>query len=199
VGSILIPEPNAGPTPPTVTTAAAWRSIDGGPFTQIYPVIDSPDGLFDRSGAWFFGAALNGVAYLDAQSFIYTFDGQHWSGEEAFGEFLSSVAFAGHLVFADLGQLFAFDGTNRQNLDFRFFESQGRYQGSKEPLALFQVTEGRLLAVNHRGDVMMTTDLATWTCIGKAPADAASIGSLDGVVYFGAVESRVYGFESPSW
>ena len=198
-GSILIPDPNGGPTPTTIATAAAWRSIDGGPFTQIFPVIDSPEGLFDRSGAWFFGAALDGVAYLDAQSFIYKFDGANWSGEEAFGEFLAPAAFAGHLVFADLGQLFAFDGVRRTNLDFRFFESQGRYQGSKEPLALFQVTEGRLLAVNRTGDVMMTTDLSAWTCIGKAPADATSIGSLDGVVYFGAVDGRIYGFENPSW
>src|SRR5882724_11144062 len=99
-----------------------------------------------------------------------------------------------HIVFADLGQFFAFDGTTRTNLDFRFFESQGRYQGMKEPLALFQVTEGRLLAVKYGGDVMMTTDLKTWSCIGKAPADATSIGSLDGVVYFGSVNSGVYGF-----
>jgi len=198
-GSILIPDPNGGPNPTTIATASAWRSINGGPFTQIFPVIGSPDGLFDRTGAWFFGAALKGVAYLDAQSFIYTFDGQKWSGGEAFGEFLMPAVFAGHLVFADLGQLFAFDGTRRSNLDFRFFESQGRYQGSKEPLAMFQVTEGRLLAVDHRGDVMMTTDLSTWTCIGKAPADATSISSLDGIVYFGAVEGRVYGFENASW
>jgi hypothetical protein len=199
-GSILIPEPDAGPEAGIVATAAAWRSVDGGAFTQIFPVIGSPDGLYDRSGAWFYGAALKGVAYLDAESFIYTFDGQTWGGGvTAFGEFFSSTTFAGRLLFADLGQLYAFDGTSRQNLDFRFFESKGRYQGSVEPLAMFQATEGHLVAVNVRGDVMMTTDLTTWTCIGKAPADATSIGSLDGVIYFGAVESRVYGFESPSW
>ena len=117
----------------------------------------------------------------------------------AFGEFLSSQNFAGRLLFADLGQLYAFDGTKRHNLDFRFFESQGRYQGLTEPLAMFQATEGHLVAVNVRGDVMMTTDLTTWTCIGKAPADASSIGSLDGTLYFGAVEGRVYGFPAPSW
>jgi hypothetical protein len=68
-----------------------------------------------------------------------------------------------------------------------------------EPLALFQVTEGRLLAVHYGGDVVMTTDLVSWTCIGKAPADATSIGSLNGVVYFGSVNSGVYGFPAPSW
>ena len=34
---------------------------------------------------------------------------------------------------------------------------------------------------------------------GQAPADASSIGSLDGVVYFGSVNSGVYGFPGPSW
>jgi len=81
-GSILIPEPNrrAQPEPPSAT-AAAWRSINGGPFTQIYPDLASPDGLFDRSGAWFFRrGAQGGSPTLDAQSFIYTYDGQSWSG-----------------------------------------------------------------------------------------------------------------------
>ena len=53
--------------------------------------------------------------------------------------------------------------------------------------------------MKHTGDVMMTTDLGTWSCIGKAPADATSIGSLDGVVYFGSVNSAVYGFPTKSW
>jgi hypothetical protein len=178
-----------------------WRSIDGAPFTQIFPAVSTQPGseYFDLTGAWIFGAALNGVAYLDEAGFIYKHDGSNWDFWENFGEFLTPARFAGHIVFADLGQFFAFDGTKRTNLDFRFFESQGRYQGMKEPLALFQVTEGRLLAVKYGGDVMMTTDLTSWTCIGKAPADATSIGSLDGVVYFGSVNSGVYGFPVPSW
>jgi hypothetical protein len=126
--------------------------------------------------------ALNGVAYLDEGGFIYKHNGTSWDFWEAFGEPITPVAFADRLLVADLGHLFAFDGKKRSDLDFRFFESKGRYQGSKEPLALFQVTEGRLLTVNHDGDVMMTTDLETWSCIGKAPDDATSIGSLDGVV-----------------
>ena len=125
---------------------------------------------------------------------------------DALGQFLRPVAFAGKLVFADHGlgrglggQLFAFDGTTVTDLAFSLFVSQGRYQGSPQSLSLFQATEGHLLAVNAAGDVMMTTDLSIWDCIGKAPADAASIGSLDGVVYFGGIEGRIYGFEQPSW
>jgi hypothetical protein len=115
------------------------------------------------------------------------------------GQFLRPVTLGGNLVFADLGQLFAFDGAKLTNLAFPLFVSQGRYQGSEQSLSLFQATEGHLIAVNEGGDVMMTTDLTSWSCIGKAPADAASIGSLDGVVYFGGIEGRVYSFDQPSW
>jgi hypothetical protein len=179
-----------------------WRSVDGGPFTQLFPDFGKSTAesqYYDITGAWIFGAALHGVAYMSAAGYIYKHDGGAWDSWEEFGQFLAPVPFADHIVFADLGQFFAFDGTKRKNLDFRFFESQGRYQGKKEPLALFQVTEGRLLAVKYGGDVMMTTDLATWSCIGKAPPDATSIGSLDGVVYFGSVNAGVYGFSERSW
>ncbi len=185
-----------------------WRSIDGGAFTQLFPdfAADSPGSeYFDLTGAWIFGAALDGVAYLDEDGFVYEHDGGSgtvvpaWDNWENVGEFVTPTTFAGSIVFADLGQLFAYDGTSRKNLSFSLFESQGRYQGAKEPLVLFQVTEGRLLAVKDGGDVMMTVDLTNWTCIGQAPADATSIGSLDGVVYFGSVNSAVYGFPAASW
>lgn len=186
-----------------------WRSIDGGPFTQLFPnyAASMPPYSFgfDLTGAWIFGAALDGIAYLDEDGFVYEHDGGSglltpaWDNYEAVGEFLTPATFAGRIVFADLGQFYAYDGKSRTNLNFRFFESQGRYQAIMEPLVLFEVTEGRLLAVKNGGSAMMTTDLVTWTCIGQAPADATAIGSLNGVVYFGSVDSGVYGFPGPSW
>jgi hypothetical protein len=188
---------------PLLAGGYVWRSIGGGPFTQIFPTFGATaaDDNVDRSGAPVTGATLDGVAYLDEASAIYTVDGPAMSccSVQPLGQFLRPVAFAGQLVFADLGQLFAFDGTKLTNLAFGLFASQGRYQGSPQSLSLFQATEGHLLAVNRGGDVMMTSDLASWTCIGKAPADATSIGSLDGVVYFGGIEGRIYGFEHAAW
>jgi hypothetical protein len=202
-GSGLFHDRGTAPDGPLLAGGYVWRSVDGGPFTQIFPTFGATaaDDNVDRSGAWITGAALNGVAYLDEASFIYTVDGPAMTCCTAppLGQFLRPAAFANKIVFADLGQLFAFDGTTITNLAFPLFTSQGRYQGSQQSLSLFQVTEDHLVAVRDDGDVMMTTDLATWSCIGKAPADAASIGSLDGVVYFGAVESRVYGFPQASW
>jgi len=181
---------------PWIAGGFVWRSVDGGAYEQIFPA-NGPG--YDFSGAFIFGAALNGVAYLDSGGFIYKFDGG-WDFEEDFGEFLRPQAFAGQLVFADLGQLFSFDGATRHNLDFRLFESKSHYQAlDDEPLYPFQVTEGHLVAVAYGGQVMMTTDLSTWTCVGQAPADATSITSLDGTIYFGGIEGEVFGFPAPSW
>jgi hypothetical protein len=182
---------------PWVAGGFIWRSVDGGAYEQIFPA-NGPG--YDFSGAFIFGAALNGIAYLDSGGFIYKFNGAGWDYEEDFGEFLRPAAFANQLVFADLGQLFSFDGTTRHNLNFRLFESKSHYQAlDYEPLYPFQVTEGHLLAVAYGGDVMMTTDLSTWTCVGQAPADATSITSLDGTIYFGGIEGEVFGFPEPSW
>ena len=202
-GSGLFHDRGTSPDGPLLAGGYVWRSVGGGPFTQIFPAFGATaaDDNVDRSGAPITGAALNGVAYLDEASFIYTVEGSSMTccTVHPLGQFLKPVAFAGRLVFADLGQLFAFDGTKLTNLAMPLFVSQGRYQGSVQSLSLFQVTQGHLLAVNEGGDVMMTSDLATWTCIGKAPADATSIGSLDGVVYFGGIEGRIYRFEHASW
>ena len=202
-GSGLFHDRGTAPDGPILAGGYVWRSIDGGPFTQIFPTFGATadQDNVDRSGYWIAGAALDGIAYLDEASAIYTVDGPAMSccDVQPLGQFLRPVAFAGKLVFADLGQLFAFDGTTLTNLAFPLFVSQGRYQGSQQSLSLFQATEGHLLAVREGGDVMETSDLATWTCIGQAPADATSIGSLDGTVYFGGLEGHIYGFDQPSW
>jgi hypothetical protein len=209
-GSGLFHDRGTAPDGPLLAGGYVWRSVGGGPFTQIFPTWGATpaEDNVDRSGAWITGAALNGVGYLlVTAAWIYSVDAAGVSCcTMPLGQFLRPVAFDGKLVFADRslgrgpgGQLFAFDGTTVTDLAFSLFVSQGRYQGTQQSLSLFQVTEGHLLAVNEAGNVMMTDDLSTWTCIGKAPADAASIGSLDGVVYFGGVEGRIYGFEQPSW
>ena len=179
-----------------------WRSQDGGPFEVLYPDFARSVGgaeYFDLLGGFVFGAALNGTAYFDVSGYIYKWDGGAWDGWEAFGEFLTPSVFAGRIVFGSTGQLFAFDGQKRTNLGFRSFESPGRYQGSKEPIMPFQVTEGHLIAAAFDGHLMETTDLTSWHCIGKVPADTSAVGSLDGVVYFGTTKSQVYGLPSASW
>jgi hypothetical protein len=154
-GSGLFHDRGTAPDGPLLAGGYVWRSVGGGPFTQIFPSFGATasDDNVDRSGAPLTGAALGGAAYLDEASAIYTVDsaGMTCCSVPPLGQFLRPVAFAGQLVFADLGQLFAFDGSKLTNLAFSLFVSQGRYQGSPQSLSLFQATEGHLLAVNDGG------------------------------------------------
>jgi hypothetical protein len=185
---------------PWYPSGFVWRSLDdGGTWQQIFPDGTAGGAGFDFSGCMMYGAALDGSAYIACRDFIYVFKGDSWDYERPFGEFLKSASFAGQLVFANLGQLYTSDGTTRHNPEFRLWESHGRYQGLLEPLSLLQVTEGHLLAVRYDGSVMMTTDLQSWSCIGQVPAEASSITSLDGTVYFGGVDGGVFGYVTPSW
>lgn len=105
----------------------------------------------------------------------------------------------GNIVSATLGQLPAYDGSAMHDLSFTLFVGTGTEQTTLTPLPIFEQTEDHLVAIDVGGNVMATTDLASWTCLGQAPPDARSIGSLDRTTYFGGAAGRIYGFPAPSW
>jgi hypothetical protein len=180
-----------------IVTATVWRSLDGGPFQVIFPTND-PTVQNSQHGSGFITiAALNGKVY---PGLGWEFDGQSWYHSAVnFGEFTRPTTFAGKIVSSTLGELWASDGAHMKNLGIVLWDTPGLAQLTLLPLALFQQTEGHLIAVNAEGSVVSTTDLVKWTCIGKAPPDVRSIGSLDGKIYFGGTAGRVYGYTSPSW
>ena len=177
-----------------ITTSAVYRSQNGGPFTEIFP--DGPGN--NQLNSWFFNAAaLNGTLY---PGFGWTFDGQSWSHPAVdTGQFHRPTTFANRIVSETLGELWAFDGTHMSNLHVALFPTPCLELTTLTPLPMFEQSEGRLLAVDDQDRVMVTTDLETWTCVGHAPPDACSIGSLDGTIYFGGPAGRIYAFPSPSW
>ncbi len=177
-----------------ITTGSVYRSQNGGPFNKIFP--DGPGN--NQLNAWFSNAAaLNGTLYL---GFGWAFDGQSWghAGDDL-GQFHRPTTFANRIVSETLGQLWAFDGTHMANLHVTLFRTACLEQTTLTPLPMFEQSEGRLLAIDDQERVMVTTDLDTWTCIGRAPPDACSVGSLDGTVYFGGPAGRIYAFPAPSW
>jgi hypothetical protein len=179
-----------------IVTATVWRSLDGGPFTLIFPG-NLSEGYAQHGSGFTNVAALDGRVY---PNFGWEFDGQSWVHTAVdLGELQRPTTFAGKIVSATLGQLWAFDGTRTKSLGIVLWDTPALFQITLTPLPLFQQTEGHLIAVNAEGSVMSTTDLVTWTCIGKAPPDVRSIGSLDGTIYFGGPAGRVYGFPSRSW
>jgi hypothetical protein len=152
----------------------------------------------DCQHTWFFNAAaLNGTLYV---GYGWIFDGQSWIHSAVdLGEFQHPTTFAGKIVSSTLGELWAYDGVHMANLHFTLFTGTGLEQTTLAPLPIFEQTEGHLIAIDERGAVMATTDLATWSCIGQAPPDARSIGSLGGTVYIGGAQGRIYGYPGPSW
>jgi hypothetical protein len=178
----------------TITSAAVWRSQGGGPFIEIFPAGGGNNNL----NTWFFNAAaLNGTLY---PGFGWTFDGQSWVHSDVdLGEFQRPTTFANQIVSATLGELWAYDGAHMTNLHVALFPTSCLEQTTLTPLPLLEQSEGHLLAIDDQDRVEVTTDLATWTCLGQAPPDACSIGSLDGTIYFGGPAGRIYGFPAPSW
>jgi hypothetical protein len=183
---------------------AVWRSQNGAAFQRVFPMIN-PDPIRDyeyldlNELPFLNAAALNGTLYTATVAPPWTFDGTEWAKGLQLGGFLHPVTFAGHIVFAALGELWAFDGTNRKSLGIQLVNTTLAYTFVKDPIAILTDSEDRILVVNSKLETLVTKDLVEWKCIGHAPPDVRSVGSLNGRVFFGASSGHVYGFATPSW
>ena len=184
--------------------AAAWRAQNGAPFERAFPIIN-PDPFQDYQYVdmnelpFLNAAALDGKLYTASVALVRVFDGATWSKGPQLGGFIHPITFAGRIVFGALGELWAFDGTHRTRLGIQLLETTLSYTFITEPIAVLNDSEGHLLVVNANGETLVTADLTEWHCIGRAPEDVRSIGSLNGTVYFGGPEGRVYAYPEPSW
>ena len=59
------------------------------------------------------------------------------------------------------------------------------------------VADGALYVLDER-QIWKTRDLRSWTDVVATPADATSIGVLDGVLYIGTAHSELYRYCDPS-
>jgi hypothetical protein len=166
---------------------AVWRSTGGATWHRILPlppqVVDATTLAFGNAGA------LGGKVFTGAVGRIWVHDASAWSRGPDLGGFSKPVAFGDRLVFQALGKLWAFDGRRPHDTGVDLLDRNG----------LYDVADGRLVVVNAAHRVISTTDLTTWTCAGHAPADVASIGVLNGTIYFGGSDARVYAYERSSW
>jgi hypothetical protein len=184
--------------------AAAWRSQDGGMFERAFPIIN-PNPItdvqyIDMNELPFLNAvALDGKLYTVSVARVWVFDGTSWSKGPQLGGFTHPIAFAGEIVFAALGELWAFDGTHHRRLGIPLLETTLPYTFITDPIAMLNDSEDRLLVVNANNETLVTADLVEWRCIGRAPEDVRSVGSLNGTVYFGGPAGRVYAYPEPSW
>jgi hypothetical protein len=189
----------------TLPGAFVWRSVGGGPFQQIFP---ADGGAVERDGRPFLGlATLHRVTYTGP--YPWTWDGTEWTHARTPGDpvdpillsdFIHPVTFADHIVFGTFGgYLWKFDGKNTESLGTRTFYTPTQAAFTEAPIVIFDVSEGHLLVASENGDLLMSTDLSQFRCIGKVPADVRGVGSINGVVFFGGADGHVYAYDHPSW
>jgi hypothetical protein len=190
---------------PTAPGAFVWRSIGGGPFQQIFP---TDGGDIETSGGPFLGlATLRGVSYVSPS--VWTWDGTAWTHARTptdavdpilLSDFIHPVTFADHIVFGTFGgYLWKFDGAHTVSLGIRTIDTPTAVAFTEAPVVIFELSEGHLLVASDSGDLLMSTDLAQFRCIGKVPADVRGVGSIDGVVFFGGADGHVYAYPNRSW
>jgi hypothetical protein len=185
-------DPRGGADPEYAIGSARTTGLRSNPVTDVQYV--------DLNNLPFLNAAaLNGTLYTSTVSPPWTFDGKQWAQVLQLGGFLHPVTIAGQIVYGALGELWAFDGTHRKNLGVQLVDTTLTYTFVKDPIAVLNDSEGRLLVVNAKLETLVTKDLVEWKCVGHAPPDVRSIGSVNGTVYFGGAEGRVYGYAAPSW
>jgi outer membrane protein assembly factor BamB len=154
-------------------------------------------------------ATLHDVTYAVTGGSVWAWSGTAWSHARTPGndldpvllsDFIHPVTLEDHIVFGTFGgYLWKFDGKRTERLGIRTIDTPTAMGFTEAPIVIFEESEGRLLAVNENGDVLMSTDLVSFACIGKAPPDVRAVGSLDGVVYFGGAEGHLYAYEEASW
>ena len=109
---------------------------------------------------------FGGVAWMDGP------DLQALLGSEA-----KPVAFGNKIVYPGRQGLAAFDGKTVRTV---------------RPEAADLTVAGSVLYVLDAHQIRQTRDLESWTDLAATPAEATSLGVLDGVLYVGTARSELY-------
>jgi hypothetical protein len=174
--------------------AVAWRSLDRGvTWSTALTVPPRNSGVGDFARFYFAGAYQNAL-YVQAADFYggeharsKVFDGVRWSDgpdllpRGGFG--YDTELFAGRLVYLSWqsfpSSLLSFDGTEVTSTGRAFYN--------------YSVDGGELYGLGANGQISRTTNLRTWTDITTlAPESARSIVVIDGTIYVGTTDSRIY-------
>ena len=176
--------------------ATAWRSTDGG---AHWTVAHQPPG----TGRYYFAAVFRQRLYVEAWWVVpngpsEVFDGTTWSpGPELLptgGHGYRPVVFADRLVYASK-QRFATSYRELAATPNRLLAFDGATAAvalDRELLDVF-ADDQQLLALDTDGTIWRTTDLARWSrLIAATGLQPRSLAVLDGIVYLGTDDSRLY-------
>jgi hypothetical protein len=173
--------------------ATIWRSTGGGAFAKILP---SPDGQTSdpTTFALLSAVALGGKVYATTGVRVFTHDGS------AFGPFVDlasmtwPLTFRERIVFTALQKVWTFDGGMPADTGITpSLTTMGL------ALPVYAADGEHFVVVNAVGEVLHTTDLVSWDCVGRAPPGVTAIGLLDGRIYFGSRDASIWSFDRVAW
>ena len=190
-----------GSAPPD--NAVAWRSLDGGATWSTALTVPPRQSGVDDVARFYFAGVYHNALYVQAADFFggkhpssKVFNGTVWSdGPDLLpqgGYGYDTELFAGRLVYLSLGvssqsspgSLLSFDGTKVTSTGRVFYN--------------YSVDGGKLYGLGANGQISRTGNLRTWTDIKTlAPQSARSIVVIDGVIYVGTTDARIYRLGSP--
>lgn len=176
--------------------AAVWKSLDSGTtWTKILDV--SPvSGIVGDFARFYFAGVFNGKLYVQGRDYYGSrhpkskiYDGTNWTdGPNMFpdngGLGYRPVLFAGKLIYGSWQpgswqSLIYFDG-NQAQIESEFY------------IYDFVIDGGFLYALKTDGQIIKTADLTSWSVYATSPANSSSLGFLDGVMYVGTNDSKLY-------
>jgi hypothetical protein len=187
--------------------AVAWRSLDGGAtWSTALTVPPRNSGDFAR---FYFAGVHQNALYVQAVDFggkhptSKVFDGSEWSdGPDLIpqgGYGYDTELFNGQLVYLagdssiDIQEPVSASPSSLVSFDGAKVTSTGQVFHN------YSVDGDTLYGLGENGQIRKTTDLSSWTELETAaPETARSIVVIDGTIYVGTADSRIYKFSRPS-
>lgn len=194
----------------TGADAVAWRSRDGGQTWQESLRVPKQDAL-DTETHFTFVIEIGGKLYVQAYGMGHSgahptskvFDGTTWSSgpnllPNSVYKGWKPTAFAGKVVYLSgdpknpSTDLLVFDGEQATQLQTPFRVWDFSVSGSYLYALVVDPSSPSWAPVIRR-----TSDLLTWTDVAVPPTKTQSIAVLDGYLYVGAAEGRLYKYTQP--
>ncbi len=165
------------------TRAVALRSLDGGATWKKSLELSNQPG--DDRNRFYFAEAMNNKLYLQCsyETNSMVFDGANWTQGPLLPWYTQHTeVFLGKMLILTQKRLLTFDGEKIQ-LAFDRGRPVRAFCVSKKALYLLGESKMRIHA---------TTDFSTWSMFSTAPSNTCSIAVLNGKLYAGTTDSKLY-------
>ena len=194
-------------------TAYAWRSTNGGANWSVVQTNNRNPDDGDDSERYYWGKALDGKMYMQADVYsqpadLQIYDGTNWTtgteenvcqvGDSSQGP--NPVAFDGKIICAgNFGDLLVYDADSDTTSQYSGIDSE-----DCADIRDIQVLNGMLhllcRGMDNVGRILRTSDMQIWQTLSDVPSEAYSlaIDQNTGKIYVGTSDSKLYVADSPA-